>query len=79
MISKTLSKFDEAIRLGQIRLLFSEESLSEFLDITTKSKFEKYFTHSDIVEIFEYMDQYGSIIKVNSKVNMPGRKGQFLA
>jgi len=70
LISKTLSKLDSPIKRGEIRLLFSEESLSEFLGIATRPKFEEYFSYSDIVEIFEYMDQYGTIIKVKSKVNL---------
>ena len=49
LISKTLSKLDRPIKRGEIRLLFSEESLSEFLDIATRPKFEEYFAHSDIV------------------------------
>ena len=70
LITKTFSKLDRPIQQRKIRLLFSEESLSEFLDVATRPEFEKHFTHSDIVEIFEYMDQYGSIIKVKSKVNL---------
>ena len=70
LISKNLSKLDSPIKRGEIRLLFSEESLTEFLNIATRPKFEEYFTYSDIVEIFEYIDQYGSIIKVKSKVNL---------
>ncbi len=70
LITKALSKLDRPIQQRKIRLLFSEEALSEFLDVATRPEFEKYFAHSDIVEIFEYMDQYGSIIKVKSKINL---------
>lgn len=68
LISKTFSKLDKHITKGNIRLIFSEESLTELLDVISRPKFKTHFTHSDIVELFDLMDQYGTLVNVKSKV-----------
>lgn len=70
LITKNFSKLDNFIRKGKIQLLFSDESLSEFLEVATRPKFEDHFTYTDIVETIEYMDQYGTIIKVKSTIDL---------
>ena len=70
LISKTLSKLDRHINQGNIRLIFSEESLTEFLEVSSRPKFEDHFSHSDTAELFEYMNHYGTIIDVKTKVNV---------
>jgi len=57
LITKSFSKLDQLIRHGKIQLLFSEEALSEFLEVATRPNFKDYFTYTDIVEVFEYMEQ----------------------
>lgn len=70
LITKTFSKLDHFIQQGKIQLLFSNESLSEFIEVTARPKFKKYFTIEDIIEAIDYMDQYGTIIKVKSQVDL---------
>ena len=70
LITKTLSKLDKHLQQGKMQLVFSEESFTEFLEVANRLKFKKYFTHSDIKELFEYMHQYGKIIEVESKVTI---------
>jgi len=47
-------------------LIFSDELISEFVEVVNRPKFEKYFSKNDIEKILDYFDQYGKLIKVKS-------------
>jgi len=51
-------------------LLFSNESLTEFIDVTSRAKLKPYFTKNDIASLIDLIDEYGEIIEVKSKVDV---------
>ena len=69
LISKNIRKVDQLLERNIIRLLFSQESLEEFMDVRNRPKFEKYFSYPDVLKLLELFDQYGTMVLVNSKVN----------
>jgi len=70
LISRNLSQLDSRIKKGTVQLIFSDESLSEFLTVASRPAFQKYFSNEDILRIIEYIDSEGIIVEVKSKVNL---------
>ncbi len=51
-------------------LLFSEELMTEFIDVTSREKLKPYFTKEDIASLIELIEEYGEIIKVKSRIDI---------
>ena len=66
LISKRLTSIDDLLFEGKIKLIFSEESIEEFLTVAKRPKFSKYFTHDMIEELLGLFNKYGKLIKVSS-------------
>jgi uncharacterized protein len=69
LISKSLAKLDKFIIDGKVKLIFSDESLAEFVEVISRKKLKKYFSQSDVVELFEFMHKYGTVVNVQSEIN----------
>jgi putative PIN family toxin of toxin-antitoxin system len=61
---------DRLIFNGKAVLLFSDESMTEFIDVTSRSKLKSYFIKDDLASLIDLMEEYGEIIEVKSKVNV---------
>lgn len=48
LISKKLDQIDNLILVGKIKLIFSKESIEEFITVARRPKFKKYFNDSNI-------------------------------
>ena len=70
LISNKLSQIDEHIKKGRIRLLFSQELLEEFIEVTSRPKFHKHFSFNDITDILRFFDFYGELVGVNSNLEI---------
>jgi putative PIN family toxin of toxin-antitoxin system len=70
LISNRLIKIDLLLEQGKIRLLFSEESLQEFIEVATRPKFKKYFSEEDIRALLDLFDYFGEVVEVNSSVEI---------
>lgn len=70
LISSRLIKIDLLLERGKVRLIFSEESLQEFIEVATRPKFSKYFSEEDIRELLDLFDYFGELIEVNSVVEL---------
>ena len=68
LISKDIKKLDLLIIKGKIQLLFSNELLEEFIAVTKRPKFKKYFTIDDIEKLLDNFDSYGKIIEIKSDI-----------
>lgn len=68
LITKNLSRLDNYIIKGKLKLIFSEELLQEFIEVTERPKFRKYFSTQDVSELVDYFDEYGELIKVKFEV-----------
>ena len=79
LISKDLKFIDAFIDNGQIKLIFSEELIEEFLTVATRPKFERYFPGNDIKLLLSKFDLYGRLIKVTSEITIcRDKKDNFL-
>jgi len=62
LITKNLSRLDKYIIKGKLKLVFSEELLQEFIEVTERPKFIKYFSPQNVSELVDYFDVYGELI-----------------
>jgi uncharacterized protein len=79
LISKKFNAIDSLINKGDILLIFSEESLEEFVTVARRPKISKYISESAIDEILYLFHKYGKLIKVLSNVgDCRDQKDNFL-
>lgn len=69
LISKRQQELDLLLESGAITLIFSAELLEEFLEVSNRPKFKKFFKKSDIEALLSQIDSFGELIKVKSKVD----------
>jgi putative PIN family toxin of toxin-antitoxin system len=70
LISKNYRSLDTHLLQGKVTLLFSEELLSEFLAVTQRPKFVKYFSDKDVAKLLEMMDNFGEVGEVTSELKL---------
>jgi len=70
LISKDYSFLDNYVLKGKVKLIFSEELFGEFISITERPKFKKYFSKSDVDKLIQTIDKYGILIKVTSEIKL---------
>ena len=70
LISSKLIKIDLLLEKGAIRLIFSEESLGEFIEVANRPKFRKFFSEEDIIELLSLIDHFAELVEVQSEVNI---------
>jgi len=68
LISKRLDEIDDLLISGKIKLIFSKESVEEFLTVAKKPKFKKYFNDDDINNLLQLFDNYGKLIDVSIEI-----------
>jgi hypothetical protein len=68
LITKSYKRIDDLIIDKKIRIVFSEELLSEFIEVIQRPELAKYFTKNDLEELLELFDFYGDFIKVKSRI-----------
>lgn len=69
LISKRLRKIDRLFHAKVVVLLFSEESLSEFVEVAYRPRFRKYFSETEITELLNVFNYFGEVVEVTSGVN----------
>lgn len=79
LITRDFKKLDERIKKKRVRIVFSLDSIEEFLSVANRPKFKKYFSEADIEQLIDLFDVYGKIVEVKSKVDVcRDRKDNFL-
>jgi uncharacterized protein len=68
LISKKRNQIDDLILDGKIKLIFSKESIEEFITVARRPKFEKYFNDSEINYLLQLFDNYGKLIDVSVEI-----------
>lgn len=68
LISDKLNYLDEAIFAGNVLLVFSEELIDEFIEVSQREKFSKYFDKKDIERLLELFSTFGIFCKTKSKI-----------
>ena len=69
LISKGFKRLDRLIFDDQAVLIFSSELIDEFVKVSKRKKFLKYFNSDDIKKLLLLFDSYGEIISVTSKIS----------
>jgi len=70
LITKSMKGIDRLIFNDKAVLLFSDESMTEFIDVTSREKLKPYFTKDDIASLIDLIEEYGEIVEVQSKVDI---------
>jgi putative PIN family toxin of toxin-antitoxin system len=79
LISKNFTEIDNLVQAKNITLIFSNESLEEFIEVVKRPKFRKFFSKNDFEKLLDIFDQYAELIKVKSKIDIcRDPKGNFL-
>jgi uncharacterized protein len=68
LITKGFKRLDRLIFNNEARLIFSQELINEFIQVSERKKFSKYFDKKDIIKLLELFDTYGELVNVTSKV-----------
>lgn len=66
LITKDYSKIDNLITQHKVRLLFSQELLEEFILVTQRPKFKKFFKQKDVALLIDLLDEHAELITVSS-------------
>jgi len=69
LISKRQQELDLLLESGTITIIFSTELLEEFLEVSNRPKFKKFFKKSDIEDLLSQIDCFGEFVKVKTKVD----------
>lgn len=70
LLSKQFSFLDELLTNQSVQLVFSQELLSEFLDVINRPKLNKYFSDESIELVLELINQYADFVIVTSSVDV---------
>jgi len=70
LITKGFKRLDKQIYSDKALLIFSQELIDEFIEVSKRPKFTKYFSSDDVVSLLELFDTYGELIKVKSDINV---------
>lgn len=70
LISNTFSELDALIFEKKCILIFSDELLSEFIEVIQRPKFKSFFSEDDIESILDVIQKYANFIEVESKIKI---------
>ena len=79
LISKRQPELDFLLESGNITLIFSTELMEEFLDVSNRPKFRKFFKKADVNALLNQIEAFGELIKVATKIDIcRDKKDNFL-
>ncbi|HNE50494.1 MAG TPA: putative toxin-antitoxin system toxin component, PIN family [Chitinophagales bacterium] len=69
LLTKDFSKLDSILANNSVKLIFSSELLEEFITVTQRRKFKKYFDMDDVQKLILLISDKAIFVKVTSLVN----------
>jgi len=69
LITNDFERFDELIFDKKVKLLYSDELLSELISVVNRPKLKKFFNKQDVKKLIEFMQDIAEVVKVQSEVN----------
>jgi len=69
LLTKGNSNLDKLLFNDSIRLLWSTELMEEFIEVSGRPKFRKYFIPEDLLQILNYIEKNTEMINVVSVVH----------
>ncbi len=70
LITKDFNFLDKYIENRKVKFIFSEELIQEFLEVSSRQKFKKYFTDKDVERLLLIFDRFGVLVEVTSQLNL---------
>ena len=70
LITKDYAKLDKIFAVENVILLYSQQLIDEFIEVTQRPKLRKYFSVDDLQDILLGMAQRAHFIEVSSVVNI---------
>jgi putative PIN family toxin of toxin-antitoxin system len=70
LISKNFTELDFLISTGKVTLLFSAELLEEFLEVTKRPKFSRYFNKKDLESLLKNLENIAEIIVITTQTDV---------
>lgn len=70
LISGGYRQLDKLIFSNKAKLIFSDELLNEFIEVSQRPKFKQYFQTEDIARLLYLFDTYGELIMVRSNLKI---------
>ena len=68
LLTNDFARFDKIIDYSEVTIVFSDELLTELIEVSQRKKFRKYFDWEDINRILTQIHNSADFIKVKSKV-----------
>ena len=68
LISKNFIDLDILFEKGKVQLLFSKELIEEFIKVTKRDKFKKFFSESDVEKLLIIFESVGKLIEIKSDI-----------
>ncbi|WP_461790257.1 putative toxin-antitoxin system toxin component, PIN family [Pedobacter sp.] len=68
LITKDFSRLDEIVFSKKCVIIFSEELLDEFIEVTKRPKLRRFFSPSDVEDIIEVLQEYAEFVTVKSNI-----------
>lgn len=68
LLTKKFDFLDALFQRKEITILFSQELLDEFVEVTTRPKFKKYISSTDLQELITKIKSHAEFVDVRSKV-----------
>jgi putative PIN family toxin of toxin-antitoxin system len=68
LLTRDYLKFDKIIADAELILIFSQELVDEFVEVTQRNKFKKYFDIEDVENLLLKIKNRAVIVDVKSKV-----------
>lgn len=79
LITKNVTNIDALLLSDEVTILFSEELLSEFLEVSLRQKFRKYFDIEQVTLLISAIDKSSETIQIKSQVDVcRDKKDNFL-
>ena len=70
LITKEFKRLDKLIFNDEARLVFSQELIDEFIEVSKRPKFRKHFSSDDVSSPLVLFNTYGEFVKVKSDINV---------
>ena len=70
LITKGFKRLDKLIFNDEARLVFSQELIDEFIEVSKRPKFRKHFSSDDVSSLLVLFNTYGEFVKVKSDINV---------
>lgn len=79
LITNDFNKLDKILGSKQCTILFSQDLLSEFIEVSNRPKLKRYFEQSAVVAILESIESFAEFIEVKTQISyLQDSKDDFL-